>query len=904
MDHQLEPATDVRLVHDARSAAAAELGLSTTKLGRPRLPPGFVPRAQVNALLDAGTRRPVTLVSAGAGWGKTLATSAWAAGSPPVGPVAWVSLDRSDNQPRAFWSYVVGALRGTGAVPPDNPLARLVPGLGTESEVVRRLVTGLERLPEPVVLVLDDFHLVDDPAVIAAVTTLVRSPVPQLRLVLLTRTDPMLPLHRLRVAGELGEIRSAELALSVTEAAALLALDGVESQPGDAELLVQRTEGWPAGMRLAALFLSRDAPHHRAADFGGDDHAVVEFLAEEVLRRQQPAMQQFLLRTSVAERLNGSLAEELSGTTNGQQRLEALAASNTFVVALGVGRTWFRYHGLLRQMLRHRLTVETPDLVPELHRRAAHWFSAQGLPMPALRHAAEAEDWALMGRLLVSEALPLALSAERTDLGIVLGRIPEQRLADTPELALAAATRLLLANRFADMRPHLARAEAQLAGADPEHSVATRVGLLLFSVAVARTVGDNAGVMASAGRALDELSTRGGSLPAARGYRATALANLGTGQLWSGRLRAAEATLTNGLAEADGIPEASRVNILGHLALSAAVSGRLNEAEERASRAVRMVEDRGWSPMVQEATAHLALSIVHLQRNDTDAALAALAAGRAAAALEPAPRSALVLYQVRVDAAVGRVDAARGHLARLHRELGDWQPPRLLARWLTVTEAEVDLASGDPDAALERVPLDRPDDHESPLVPERLLRGRALLELSDPHGAEAVLSPLRTAGLEPRSMVEMWVLTALAADRLREDRRADEALHRALVAAEPEGIRRPFVAWGQDHLPRLLTNAKALHPRTRPFVERLENGVTAAPAKPGDLGAQAVSLTDRELSVLQYLPSMMTYPEIADQLFVSVNTVKSHLRHLYAKLEVVNRRQAVTRARDLGLLET
>jgi len=904
VDHQLEPANDARLVPDARSAAAAELGLSTTKLGRPRLPPGYVPRAQVNAMLDAGTRHPVTLVSAGAGWGKTLATSAWAAGSPPVGPVAWVSLDRSDNQPRAFWSYVVGALRGTGAVPPDNPLARLVPGLGTESEVVRRLVTGLEQLSGPVVLVLDDFHLVDDPAVMAVLTTLVRSPVPQLRLVLLTRTDPTLPLHRLRVAGELGEIRSAELALSVTEAAALLALDGVESQPGDAELLVQRTEGWPAGMRLAALFLSRDAPNHRAADFGGDDHAVVEFLAEEVLRRQPPEMQQFLLRTSVAERLNASLAEELSGTTNGQQHLEALAASNAFVVALGVGRTWFRYHGLLRQMLRHRLTVETPDLVPELHRRAAHWFSAQGLPLPALRHAAEAEDWALMGRLLVSEALPLALSAERADLGLVLGRIPAQRLADTPELALAAATRLLLANRFADMRPHLARAEAQLAGADPEHAVGTRVGLLLFSVAVARAVGDNAGVMASAGRALDELSTHGGSLPAARGYRATALANLGTGQLWAGRLHAAEATLTNGLAEADGTPEASRVNMLGHLSLSAAVSGRLSEAEERASRALRMVEDRGWSPMVQEATAHLALSIVHLQRNDTDAALAALAAGRAAAALEPAPRSAMVLYQVRVDAAVGRVDAARGHLARLYRELGDWQPPRLLARWLRVAEAEVDLASGDPAAALERVPLDGPDDHDSPLVPERLLRARALLELSDPHGAEDVLSPLRTAGLEPRSVVEMWVLTALAANRLREDRRADEALHRALVAAEPEGIRRPFVAWGQEHLPRLLTNAKALHPRSRPFVERLESGSPTAAPIPRNNGAQAVSLTDRELSVLQYLPSMMTYPEIADQLFVSVNTVKSHLRHLYAKLEVVNRRQAVTRARALGLLET
>ena len=343
--------------------------------------------------------------------------------------------------------------------------------------------------------------------------------------------------------------------------------------------------------------------------------------------------------------------------------------------------------------------------------------------------------------------------------------------------------------------------------------------------------------------------------------------------------------------------------MLAHLALAAAVSGRLTEAELRATPALRLVEERGWSPSVQESTAHLAMSIVHVQRNDLGEALESLAAGRAAAVLEPAPRSALVLYQVRLDAAVGQVEAARRQLARLDRDLGDWQPPRLLTRWLRVTAAEVDLAAGDPEAALERVRLDRPEDEDSSLVPERLLRARALLELADPHGAEAVLAPLRDAGLEPRSVVEMWVLTALAADRLREDRRADEALGRALAAAEPEGIRRPFVAWGRDHLPRLLSHAKALHLRSRPFVVELEAHVSGAGARPGVSGGLTAPLTDRELSVLQYLPSMMTYPEIAGELFVSVNTVKSHLRHLYAKLEVANRRQAVTRARELGLLE-
>ena len=903
MDHQVKVGGTAPAAPDTPSPAAAELGLLTTKLGHPRLPPGYVPRPHLDALLDAGTRGPLTLVSAGAGWGKTLATAAWAAGPPRVGPVAWVSLDASDNQPRAFWSYVVGALRGTGAVAPDNPLARLVPGLGSEEETLRLLVAGLEQLPEPVVLVLDDFHLVDDPSVTAVMTTLVRSPVPQMRLVLITRTDPVLPLHRLRVAGELSEVRGADLALTVAEAAALVAQDGVVLDPGDAALLVERTEGWPVGLRLAALFLTRGGQVRRVSDFGGDDHAVVEYLAEEVLARHPKDVQRFLLRTSVVERLNASLAEELSGQVHGQEHLEDLAASNTFVVGLGPGRAWFRYHALLRQMLRHRLSVESPDLVPALHRRAAHWFSEQGQPLEALGHAAEAKDWALMGRLLVTQALPLALSAERAELGLALARIPTQRLGDTPELALAAATRLMLANRYADIRPHLARVEAQLAATDPEGATATRVALLLFTAALSRSAGDNAALLACAERALDELSARGSTLPAAGAYRATALANLGTGQLWAGRLRQAERTLAVGLSETHGAPEVSRVNMLSHLALASAVSGRLREAEQRASRAVRLVQVRGWSPLTQEATAHLALSIVHLQRNDIDEALAALAAGRVAAVLEPAPRFAMALFQIRVDAAVGRVDAARGQLARLHRDLGGWQPPHLLVRWLRVTEAEVDLAGGNPAAALERMRLDRPEDEGHPLVSERILQARCLLDLADPRGADAVLTLLHGGDLDPRSSVETWLLTALAADRLREDRRATEAMRRALTAAEPEDIRRPFVVWGQENVPRLLSRAKALHPSTRRFVNALEEGSSASTEPSGHAGAPTISLTDRELSVLQYLPSMMTYPEIADELFVSVNTVKSHLRHLYAKLEVANRRRAVIRARELGLLE-
>ncbi len=891
------------LVIDAPSSASrADPGLLTTKLARPRLPPGYVARPRLGALLDEGTRGPVTLVSAGAGWGKTLSTAAWAAGAPGVGPVAWVSLDATDNQPGTFWSYVVDALRASARVSPDSPLARLVPGLGSDDETLRRLISGLTQLPGPVVLVLDDFHLIDDPSVIEGMTALMRVPVPQLRLVLITRSDPILPLHRLRVAGELGEIRSADLALTPTEAAALVAQDGVALGAGDAELLVDRTEGWPAGLRLAALFLTRDGSGRSPAEFGGDDRAVVEYLAEEVLAHHTPEAQEFLLRTSVAERLNASLAEQLSGQPRGQQLLEELAASNTFVVALGSNGSWFRYHALLRQMLRHRLSVESPDVVPELHRRAAQWFSERGQPLEALHHAADAEDWALMGRLLVTQALPLALSVERASLGVALARIPTHCLADTPQLALAAATRLLLANRFAEMQPHVARAREQLGPIDSDVAAGTRIGLLLFSTAVSRTLGDNAGVIAAASSALDELSARGVTLAAATGYRAIALANLGTGQLWAGRLRVAEQALTTGLAEAEGPAlDAGRVNMLSHLALAAAVSGRLNAADLLASQATRIVDQRGWAPLVQASTAYLALAIAHLQRNEVDEALTALAEGRTAAAGDRSPRCAVALFQARLDASRGRVDAARSQLARLRRDVGDWQPPRLLVRWVRITEAEVDLAAADPRSALARVRLDRPEDHASLLVPECLMRARALLDLADPRAADQVLAPLRDHDLDDGSLVETWVLTALVADRLREDRRASDAIRCAVAAAEPERIFRPF-SWNPDRLPRILAHAKALHPSTKRFLEELEADGSATSLGARNDGVQASTLTDRELSVVQYLPTMMTYPEIAEQLFVSVNTVKSHVKHVYAKLEVVNRRQAVTRARELGLL--
>lgn len=879
----------------------ADHNLLTTKLARPRVPSTYVGRPRIVEMLDHGTRKPLTVVSAGAGWGKTLATASWAASSPAVGPVAWLSLDESDNDPRSFWSYLVAAIRSAVEVPRGNPLAGLEPRLGSEDDTLRRLVAGLARLPMPVVVVLDDFQLINHPTVLSGLSELLRRPPAQLRLVLLTRADPALALQRLKLKDELAEIRARDLAFGVAEAAALLAADGVAVDLDGTRLLVERTEGWPVGLRLAAFFLKGDGPGRTPADFAGDDQAVTDYLAEEVFESQPPELQQFLLRTSVAERLSGGLAQVLTDDPRSRRFLELLERSNAFVVGLGSDRQWYRYHPLLREMLHHRLTVDEPQILPELQRRAALWFAANGQPIEALRHAAEAADWQLLGRLFVTHAAPLMVSAERAAVVALLARIPADRLADGAELAVAAAAMRMHAGRFQDMQPHLELAAAQLGATSPESRIGTSIAIHLFSTAVARLRGDIAGLITASSEALEELSGPGVALPAADQYRAVALSALGTGLLWSGSLDEAEARLREGLEIATATRlEAARINMLAHLGLAATLSGRLREGFAYAAKAVELVDARGWEPLTQASTAYLALAMVHVQWNNVDEAQSLLAQSRAAATTDRAPRYALGLTQARLDASLGRVEAAREQLARLHREAGPWRPTVFLERWQAIAEAEVDLAAGDPRAAMTRIGT--PADDQPPFAREWVCLAAALLADGHPQQAEEILSPLRHQTNDRSAAVEVWLLTTLAADRLRADNRAAEALGHALDAARQEGVRRPFLVVDTERLPRLLTRLEQVDPGATGFVDELLADMGMVRSQGALADAPAEALTDRELSVVRYLPTMMTNAEIASELFVSVNTVKAHLKRIYTKLGVTSRRQAVHRAHALGLL--
>ena len=871
-----------------------------TKLSRPRVPRSFVARPHVTELLESGTRDPVTVVSAGAGWGKTLTTAAWASSDPAVGPVAWLSLDEGDNEPRAFWACVLAALRRTITLPPDNPLSGLDPALGREDENLRRLMTGLAELPSTVVLVLDDFHLIQDAATLEGLSSLLRRPMSQLRLVLLTRSDPALPLHRLRVNDELAEIRSSDLAFDAAEAAQLLAEDGVDVVSEQAALLVERTEGWPAGLRLAALFLSRD--HERTvAEFGGDDRAVTDYLLEEVLASQPREIRDFLTQTSIVDRVSADLAAVLTDHPRSQQFLETLEVSNAFVVGLGSDRKWFRYHPLLREMLLHQLSVSDPALAPDLHRRAAQWFAEAGHPVEALRHAALAEDWTMFGRLFVDQGAPLLVSADRMAMGRVLAQAPTQRYADSVEMALCAAGTLFHQNRLSEMLAHLDRVAALAENAEMEPSVGARVAYRLLLAAPARNRGDLPTLVSTSGEALTLVSSGPGVLlPAAAEYRSVALGNLGTGLLWSGNLDEAEKRLREGLISGEGTQlEAARINMWGHLGIITAASGRLHEAFGHGQRAIDLVDARGWAPLPQASAAYLAVAMVNLRWNRLDEALAGLEQGQRQSGFDLVPRCALAFTLAGLHASEGRPVAAREELHRLRHQLDGWEPSAYLARWGAVTEAEIDLAEGQPAAALHKL---RVLEASGGLVPaERLCLARALLAGGETSAADAVLLELRD-GERTGVEVDGWVLSALVADRLREDNRALDSLQRAVQLARSEGVRRPFVSLAPEHVRRLLGHLQQVDPGVDAFVRELVGELTPdeQPAMPVETLTE--NLTDRELSVLRYLPSMMTNEEIAAELFVSVNTVKAHLKRIYRKLGVVSRREAVRRAHELGMI--
>lgn len=872
------------------------------KLSWPPAPHVAVVRQRLLDAMDAATQRPVALVSGGAGWGKTVLVASWVeAGSPP-GPVGWLTLDAADNDPEVFWSDVAAALRRAGAVASDEDSARLdrVPGAATD--VVRRFTHALARLPGPVVLVLDDLHEVDSPQVMTQLAELLRERPERLRLVLVTRVEPDLPLHRYRATGDLAEIREHDLEFGADEAAKLLAGHGVHLGEDELQTLLRRTTGWAAGLQLFVAFLTTSGGECLVEEFAGDVRVVADYLSVEVLDRQPPEVRQFLLYTSIADNVCGELADAITGGSHGQGILEQLERFNAFVTGIGSRPRWFRYHPLLRDLLTHQLRLQASNLLPELHLRAAHWYSGQSAPLQALTHAAASEDWRFLGRLVATHAGPMILTADRAALSRILERIPHEELSTTPELALCGALLLFYVGDYDAIPERIARVRSLLETRDDGDPLAVRITLRSLELAVARVRGDMAELVAASSDVLAWLTeVPFAELPSVLQYRAIARNNKGVGLLWGGRLEQADQFLWAGwtAARACGV-QLVEINALGHLALLEFMRGGLQEAYEHAVDARDQAERRGWSAALQAVPAHLALALVELERTNIPEAQRALQRGLTAYRSGPEAAQFVVLRfaQIRLLLARGELAAARSLLRQTRRESHRSPVATVLDRWLLLAESEIDLAAGHPEHVRARYP--RPG--EDGLIPRELVcLARAELALGDPHAAEELLAPLRADPCDTLAAVEAWIVTALVADAQRQGNRSVEALAWAFELAEREGARRPFLTIGERRLAPLLERHRLLVDENAEFVA----DILAAMQPHGSADERsplAAELSERELEVLRYLPTMFNAGEIADQLHVSVNTVKAHLRSIYRKLGATRRREAVGRARGLGIL--
>ncbi|GAA4814617.1 LuxR C-terminal-related transcriptional regulator [Actinomycetospora chlora] len=859
----------------------------------------LVDRPRLHALLDRHTAdAAVTLVVGPAGWGKTLLVGSWLAAGAGGRRAAWVTLGPSHNDPRSFWDTLARAV-GPHAGPAAAAALRRLDGRAGDPDELPGLFAHALRLAEGrVVVVLDDLHEITSAAVHAGLRSLAERPVPGLTVVATTRRDPPWPLHRLRLAGLVAEVRPEDLAFRDDEAITLFAQLGVPAGDGHVREVVARTGGWAAGMRLAALDLAgRPDLDAAVAVFSGDTHSVSGYLLEEVLGRQPSELVAFLERISVVDLVCADLADALTERDDGEARLAELSASHLFVQALDHPGRWYRLHRLVLDLLRARPVPRRTRR--DRHRRAAEWFLRHAMPLEALRSAVRGELWGLAADVLGAHAISLLLRGSADEVARVLAGVPHPVLLEHPELAVGLAgaravlgvptqVRSLLAavRRGADTLTGTRRQRLDLQHALVEGAESRRSGDLDAAVRAFRSVSVD----------VPTLDRWGVVDPAI--VPTVVLANLGTAEMWIGDTAAAETHLRES-AEEPGPASFPRVNAAAHLALLVCERGELDEADRRAREVVAVATDAGWTRAPQIAAAYLAMARTSLDRHELDDADRWVA--RLSEVEEAAPEPHVVLARALVLA--GRRDLAGDHedaLAQLRlarTRAGSWTPPRPLTERWHLGEADLLARGGNPAAARALAARLGPPVTEAGLVAAARLR----LHLGD-DGVEGALGAT-TASALPRVRTEAGVVAALAAERGGTPDRALDLLEDALLAAAPFGLRRPFLAEPAlaDLLRRRVDRGSGAATFAVDLLERLTGTLTGT--LPGTSRAAPVEpLTEREATMLRYLASTLSNPEIAAELYVSVNTVKTHQRSVYRKLGATGRREAVHRARALGLL--
>ena len=887
-----------------RSAALIGEPLLESKVTTPGVPDWALARPRITKQIAHGTRWcPLTVVSGPLGAGKTMALAQWAVTE--SGPVAWVSVDEYDNRPGVFWSYVVAALRRSGVALP-KALNAAIRGRAAEHLFLLWLASALAAQDPPVTLVVDDFHLLTEPRVLGGLDFLLRNAGAGLRVAVASQAGPHLPLHRYRLAGELAEIGADDLAFTVAEAGQLLARHGCELPAGSVETLMRHTEGWAAGLRLAAISLAADPdPGRFVTDLVAEDGALTGYLVQEVLDAQPRDAREVLLKVSILEQVNAEIATELAGNQQAGRTLTALAHANAFVQPVGGG--WYRFHTTFAKALSGKLRLEFPDLVPALHRRAAEWCERNGRLTDAVRHAAQAGDWPLAARMVI-DGLAIGEIIEPRGGRSMAGEFAAMPAGETwagPHPYLVSAAIALSARRSESAATALDAAEACIVRLPAGQQDAARLAAALIRIASARRAGDFAAAAQAAGHAEALVSKIPSDMLAHRpGIRAQVLSARGLAELWSGRFDEAARVLDSGVAAATAAGrEDEQAGCLAHLALAEALRGRLGRAAKLAGQATAACGGGGQQPRGHHPppTALAALAWVHLKRHELREERSALKQLDTALAMSPDRLVGAFACLVAAwdSLAEGHADVAGQFVARARsgRSVPAWLEQRL-----DQAESQALAARGDVEAAL--AAAKRAGCDSSPEAAVTL--ARAWAAAGDGDNARAALAPVLAAreGVPGRVRLQACLVAAQVSYHDDDRARGRRSLGHALRLAEREQVRLPFAVERAWIGPVLRRDPELACVHQRLFAVAMPQARhQARPDAPDEAAIiKAEPLTERELEVLRGIAGMLTTAEIARELYISINTVKSHIRHICHKLAASHRGEAVRRARQLQLI--
>lgn len=876
----------------------------TTKLYAPARRPESVSRSRLVDRMSRPAR--LTLVAAPAGFGKTTLVSEWLSTQADEVAVAWFSIDERDNDPAQFWAYVFTAIDSASPGAGRAALDLLQSCPDEVEAALAILINHLDIQRTRMVLVLDDFHAVESTPIRSGVAFLVDNLPPTVRLVICTRADPPLPLARMRVRGELVEVRATDLRFTSAEAAAYLNdVMKLAVAHDDVVTLGIRTEGWIAAIQLAALSMQgRDDRAAFIAGFAGDDRFVVDYLVEEVLHRQPPAIRQFMLDTSILPRLTGELCEVVTGAIGCSETLEALDRANLFLVPLDGQREWYRYHHLFVEMLRGRLLNEPREYVEALHARASAWFERHGDAADAIDHAIKAAEFDRAADLITA-GMP-RMKQLRQESAVVgwFDLLPPRVIRDRPDLGLAFAGSLLSVGRTEHVETLLRGAESSTE-ISTESTAAIHTSIALFRAAQALSAGDTEKSLENIQRALELAPDRH---PLDRGSAAGLMGLI----LWSqGDLVDAHQSWSKSLGE---LRDAGHVSdtLGGSIAIGdiQIAQGKLSAAHETYLRALKVATAEN-PPLRGAADMHVGMADILRERNDIEGARSSLAAAEALGEYAGLPqnRHRRRIAMARLLQAEGQPAAAIPLLDEAeHLYTQDFFPN---TRPIAAIRARMQLAAGQTSEALAwatHTGLTVDDDLSYLREFEHMTLARVLaaasLDSDAPSQARRLLERLLHAAVEGGRggvVIELLVLQAVTAHHAGDPETALTSLAQAVELAEPDGYVAVFADEGEP-MAHLLTLLEKSGARNRPYLRRLIAAASRARRPNPRASGASDPLSERELSVLRLLEGDMGGPDISRHLHVSLNTLRTHTKNIYAKLGVSSRRAAIRRADELGLL--